>query len=244
MQDYLTLLKLKKLPTTWCPGCGNGLVVKALAQAMHELKMNKHNTVIVSGIGCNGRSAGYFNLESIHTLHGRAIPVAEGIKTANPKLNVIVLSGDGDLLAIGGNHLLHASRRKTNITVICVNNRIYGMTGGQASPTTPLNAKTASTPFGNEFPEIDVQPVVLANNNLYARSTVYHFDHLKQVIKKALLDKEFSFVEVMSNCYQGYGKKAGYMHPYEIIMDFKKNYNMSRSHKKELKKNEIGFVKK
>jgi 2-oxoglutarate ferredoxin oxidoreductase subunit beta len=244
MQNYLSLLKIKRLPTTWCPGCGNGLVVKALILGMNEMKLNKNNSTLISGIGCVGRSSGYFNLDSVHTLHGRAIPIAEGIKYANPKLNVFVLSGDGDLLAIGGNHLLHASRRSTNINVICVNNKIYGMTGGQASPTTPKNFKTASTPRGNEFDSIDVQSVVLQKHNFYARSTVFHFDHLKKMIEKMINNRGFSFIEVMSNCYQGYGKKQGYSHPYEMIFDFKKKYKITKSSKKLLENFELGYIKK
>ncbi|MBD3204310.1 2-oxoglutarate ferredoxin oxidoreductase subunit beta [Candidatus Woesearchaeota archaeon] len=242
MQGYLSLLKIKRLPTTWCPGCGNGLVIKALIQVMESNNLNKKNTVIVSGIGCVGRTTGYLKLDSIHTLHGRAIPVAEGIKTANPKLNVFVVSGDGDLLAIGGNHLLHASRRKTNIKVICVNNRIYGMTGGQASPATPKKTVTTTTPKGNEFEEINTQAIVTSNKNFFARSTVFHLDHLKKMIKKSLENKDFSFIEVISNCYPGYGKKLGFTSNYEMLMDFKKKFE-NQKNKSILKKNELGFLK-
>ncbi len=240
MKQYLRLLKKKRLPTTWCPGCGIGIAVKALAKSMYELKLSRKNTVIISGIGCTGRSAGYFNLDTVHTLHGRAVAVAEGIKFANPKLNVIVLSGDGDIAGIGGNHLLHSSRRKTPIKIICVNNNIYGMTGGQVSPTTPLEKTTMSTPEGNQYPPIDMQ--CLANDNYYARSTVFHVKHLKNMIKAAIEYKDFALVEVVSNCYQNFGKKNGFTHPYEMLMYFKDNFKI-KSAPGILKKGELGSTK-
>ncbi len=219
MQDYLSLLRIKKLPTTWCPGCGNGLVLKSLAQVLHADKPAK--LVLVCGIGCIGRSGGYLNFDTVHTLHGRAIPVAEGLKAADPSLTVIVLSGDGDLLGIGGNHLMHASRRKAPIKVICVNNRIYGMTGGQVSPTTPEGAITASTPGGSVDMPMKVQPIVTSYGNLFARSTVFHLKHLREMMGLCMKEQGFSFLEVLSNCYQGLGKRSGFNHPYEMIQSFR-----------------------
>ncbi len=140
-RSYKELLKLRRFPHTWCPGCGIGAVLKNVAMAMKELGWDHKNTVAVSGIGCSGRMSGYMNLDAVHTPHGRALTAAETIKTVRPDLNVTVLSGDGDLASIGGNHLLHTSRRNVDITVFCNDNEIYGLTGGQAGPTTPQGNK-------------------------------------------------------------------------------------------------------
>lgn len=161
---YLNYLKQDRLPHQWCPGCGNGIILKLSCLAMEKLNFPKKGTVMVSGIGCSGRSAGFFDLDSVHTAHGRALPVAEGIKLANEELNVMVISGDGDLFGIGGNHLLHASRRNTDITVICISNAIYGMTGGQCSPATEISSKTLTTPRGNVDTPVNVQAIVTAHN--------------------------------------------------------------------------------
>lgn len=147
--SYKELLKMRRFPHTWCPGCGIGSVLKNVAMVMKELGWNDHNTVAVSGIGCSGRMSGYMNLDGVHTPHGRALTAAEAIKTVRPELNVVVLSGDGDLGSIGGNHLLHTYRRNPDITVFCNDNEIYGLTGGQAGPTTPQGTKTITSPRGN-----------------------------------------------------------------------------------------------
>lgn len=241
--SYKDLLKLEKFPTPWCPGCGNGLILKSVAQAMDESGLNKNNASVVSGIGCSGRSAGFFNMDTVHGLHGRAIPLAEGLKRANPHLNVVVLSGDGDLVGIGGNHLLHASRRNVDLTVVCSNNEIYGMTGGQKSPTTPLGVKTTTSPYGNEDPPINLQGLMRANKNFfYARSTTFHLDHLKRCIKEALQWKGFSFVEIRTFCIENCGKKLGFKNAYEMMMHLKKSYAINED-AKELKENELGIVK-
>jgi 2-oxoglutarate ferredoxin oxidoreductase subunit beta len=139
--NYKEYIKWERLPSTWCPGCAIGTVFKQLAYTLEKMDVPREELVVVSGIGCSGRTAGYFNVDSVHSTHGRAIAVAEGIKLANPKLKVIVFSGDGDLVGIGGNHFLHAARRNTDLTVICINNAIYGMTGGQMAPTTPVGSR-------------------------------------------------------------------------------------------------------
>src|SRR3970040_1343520 len=145
MYTYLDMVKTERLPHVWCPGCGLGLILKQVAQVLKELNMDYTNTTVVSGVGCTGRMSGYLDLDGVYTLHGRTVPVAEAIKTVNPDLNVVVISGDGDLGSIGGNHLLHAIRRNPNITVVCNNNEVYGLTGGQAGPTTPKGTSTVST---------------------------------------------------------------------------------------------------
>ena len=137
------------LPHLWCPGCGNGIAMKAIVQAVEKKGLSQDNTVIVSGIGCSSRASGYMDFDTLHTAHGRAIPFATGIKLANPDLNVIVITGDGDCTAIGGNHFIHGCRRNVDLTVIMFNNNIYGMTGGQASPTTPIGAKATTAPYGS-----------------------------------------------------------------------------------------------
>src|SRR6185436_15832264 len=141
-------LRSDRMPSIWCPGCGIGTTVNCFTRALIDSEANLDKVAIVSGIGCSGRVAGYMNLDSFHTTHGRAIPFATGLKLANPELNVVVYSGDGDLFAIGGNHLIHAARRNVDLKVICVNNLIYAMTGGQTAPTTPGDVVTSTSPYG------------------------------------------------------------------------------------------------
>ncbi|HDY66739.1 MAG TPA: 2-oxoacid:ferredoxin oxidoreductase subunit beta [Candidatus Scalindua sp.] len=238
---YLNYLKQDLLPTQWCPGCGNGIVLKLACQSLEKLNFPKKGTVVVSGIGCAGRSAGFFNLDSVHTAHGRAIPVAEGIKLANEKLNVIVISGDGDLLGIGGNHLLHASRRNTDISIICIANAIYGMTGGQYSPTTELGSKTLTTPSGNTDTPIDVQALIKAHNCFYARSTTYHLKHAMKCMVEALKHRGLSFAEIKTQCITNDGRRRGFKNGYEMLMYYKDNYKINNN-SNELKHNEIGIV--
>lgn len=185
----------------WCAGCPAYLEYSIIAKALSEAGFNNKNTVVVSGIGCTGRMSGYFVSDRIHTTHGRAIPVAEGIKLANPKLNVIVISGDGDLLSIGGNHFLHTSRRNTNIKVFCNHNELYGMTGGQAAPTTKLGAKTKTTPTVNIYSNINTKSIITGNPDyFYARTSVSDPIHLKKSIGQSLKWKGFSYVEIHSYC--------------------------------------------
>ncbi|NUN21905.1 MAG: 2-oxoglutarate ferredoxin oxidoreductase subunit beta [Candidatus Jettenia caeni] len=235
-------LKLDLLPTPWCPGCGNGIVLKTICQAFDELDLPKDGTVVISGIGCAGRSAGFFNLDSVHTAHGRAIPVAEGIKYANDALHVVVVSGDGDLLGIGANHLLHAIRRKTNITVVCYANEIYAMTGGQASPITPHNTKTLTTPNGNPDYPTDVQFLFKHHNCYFARTSAYHLNHMKKCIKEALKFNGFSFVEVRTMCIVNYGRRLGYKNSNEMLMHYKELYKIN-DYTEELAQDEIGIIK-
>ena len=207
-------MRIDHLPQIWCPGCGNGVIMRDVAVAIDELihdeenPINREDIVIVSGIGCSSRAAGYLDFNSIHTTHGRAIAFASGIKMANPKLHVIVLTGDGDCSAIGGNHLIHAARRNLGLTVICFNNDIYGMTGGQYSPTTPHGDRATTAPYGNVDRPFDIANLASgAGASFSARGDVYHARETIDIIKQAILHKGFSLVDVYSICPTYYGRK-------------------------------------
>ena len=202
------LLRIDRIPHIWCPGCGIGTAFSSTLIAMRESGIDLEKTVMVSGIGCSGRGAGYVNLDSYHTTHGRAIPFATGMKLANPELNVVVFSGDGDLFAIGGNHFIHAARRNVDLTVICVNNFNYGMTGGQVAATTPLTAKTTTTPVGNPDTPFNLPLLAYASGATYvARWTILHTRDLTESIEEALLNRGFSFIEILSPCPINYGRR-------------------------------------
>ena len=207
-------MRIDHLPQIWCPGCGNGVIMRDVAVAIDELihdednPIKREDIVIVSGIGCSSRAAGYLDFNSIHTTHGRAIAFASGIKMANPRLHVIVLTGDGDCSAIGGNHLIHAARRNLGLTVICFNNDIYGMTGGQYSPTTPSGDKATTAPYGNVDRPFDIAQLASgAGASFSARGDVYHARETIDIIKQAILHKGFSLVDVYSICPTYYGRK-------------------------------------
>ena len=207
-------MRIDHLPQIWCPGCGNGTIMRDVAVAIDELihdeenPINREDIVIVSGIGCSSRAAGYLDFNSIHTTHGRAIAFASGIKMANPRLHVIVLTGDGDCSAIGGNHLIHAARRNLGLTVICFNNDIYGMTGGQYSPTTPHGDRATTAPYGNVDRPFDIANLATgAGASFSARGDVYHARETIDIIKQAIRHKGFSLVDVYSICPTYYGRK-------------------------------------
>ncbi len=208
MSNTLNYLRQNKMPHIWCPGCGNGIVVKALINAVDELGIDQEKTVIVSGIGCSSRATGYMNFNTLHTTHGRALAFATGVKMANPDLNVIVISGDGDSSAIGGNHLIHACRRNIDITLIIINNNIYGMTSGQYSPLTPTGAFATTAVYGNIDRTFDLTALTKGAGATYvARGSVYHVHQLKSYIKNALGNKGFSVVEAVSTCPTYFGRK-------------------------------------
>jgi len=194
-------LRMDRMPSIWCPGCGIGTSVNCFARALTQAKLDLKKTSIVSGIGCTGRVSGYLNLDSFHTTHGRAIPFATGLKLANPELNVIVYSGEGDLVAIGGNHLIHAARRNIDMLVICVNNFTYGMTGGQVSPTSPGGATFTTAPFG-QFEEPFSLPYLVdsCGATYVARWTTFHVRQLTKSIREAMGKTGFRFIEVISPC--------------------------------------------
>ncbi len=201
-------LRTDRLPHIWCPGCGLGIALSSFLYALEELGWDPDSVAVVSGIGCAGRVAGYVKLDSYHTTHGRAIPFATGLKLAKPELHVVVFSGDGDLFAIGGNHFIHAARRNIDLTVICINNFNYGMTGGQLGPTTPYGAWATTAPYGNyEHPFNLVYLAASAGATYVARWTTLHARRLKESIKEALKHPGFTFVEVISPCPTNFGRR-------------------------------------
>ncbi|MBW1894004.1 MAG: 2-oxoacid:ferredoxin oxidoreductase subunit beta [Deltaproteobacteria bacterium] len=202
------LIRTDRLPHIWCPGCGIGSVFASCLTGIKNTGIDYRDFAMVSGIGCSGRGAGYIDIDSFHTTHGRAIPFATGIKMANPDINVIVFSGDGDLFAIGGNHFIHAARRNMDITVICVNNLIYGMTGGQVAATTPYLAKSSTTAVGNPETPFNLQLLAYASGATYtARWTMLHTRDLTDAIEDAINRKGFSFIEVLSPCPINFGRR-------------------------------------
>jgi len=200
-------LKPGRIPHIWCPGCGLGVVLTAFIEGIRRKGLPVDQCAVVSGIGCTGRVAGYLDMDTYHTTHGRAIPFATGLALTRPELNVTVFSGDGDLFAIGGNHLIHAARRNVNLKVICVNNFNFGMTGGQVAPTTPLGAKTSTTPTGNAEPGFNLPHVAHASGAVYvARWTTFHPRQLVHSISQTFDKKGFTFIEVITPCPTGYGR--------------------------------------
>jgi 2-oxoglutarate ferredoxin oxidoreductase subunit beta len=190
-----------RMPHMWCPGCGIGTAVNAFLSALDKSTMNKDNIAIVSGIGCTGRVAGYVNLDSFHTTHGRALPFAEGLKAASPDTKVVVFTGDGDLMSIGGNHFIHAGRKNMDLMVVCVNNLNYAMTGGQVSATTPQRAITATAPYGSFCEPFNLPFLAEAVGAVYvARWTVYHVREMQKAMSEAINKKGFSFIEIISPC--------------------------------------------
>ncbi len=201
------VLRSDRLPHIWCPGCGLGSIMASLAHAMADSGIPLRKHIVVCGIGCTGRIAGYMNLDSFHTTHGRAIPFATGMKLANPELEVTVVSGDGDLFAIGGNHILHAARRNIDINVICVNNFNYGMTGGQMGPTTPLGSRTTTTPKGNPEPAFNLPHLMASLGAVFvSRWTSLHVRQLHKAMLRAFQKRGLAFIEVLSPCPVGFGK--------------------------------------
>ena len=194
-------LRTERMPSIWCPGCGIGTSVNCFVRALMDSGLDPSGVAVVSGIGCTGRVAGYLNLDSFHTTHGRALPFATGLKLANPELNVVVYSGDGDLTAIGGNHFIHAARRNMDLLCICVNNLTYGMTGGQVTPTTPTPAIASTTPYGAFEPTFNLPHLAASSGaSFVARWTVFHVRQLTRTIEEALRKKGFRFIEIISPC--------------------------------------------
>ncbi len=197
-----------RLPHIYCTGCGNGTVINCTLEAVEQMGWTIDETVFISGIGCSSRAPGYIKTDSLHTTHGRALAFATGVKLANPRLNVVVFTGDGDLAAIGGNHFIHACRRNVDLTVVCMNNMIYGMTGGQGSPCTPVGAISTTTPYGAAEPVFDLSELaVTAGANYVARWTSYHVKELTKAVEAGLETTGFSFIEALTQCPTAYGRR-------------------------------------
>lgn len=206
--EVMKYIRESKLPHMWCPGCGIGVVMKSMINAFIELEWEPEDLAVVSGIGCTSRMPGYLKANTLHTTHGRALSFATGIKMHRSDKHVVAISGDGDGSAIGGNHLIHAARRNINITFIINNNNIYGMTGGQYSPTTPLGAKAATAPYGNLEPSFDLVKLVEgAGASFVARAHVGNARQMTKILKQAFNHKGFSFVEIVSNCHTQFGRR-------------------------------------
>ena len=214
----------KKFPTVWCPGCGIGVVLGAVVRATYTLGLDKDYVAMVSGIGCSGRMPVYLDFHTVHTTHGRALSFATGLKLARPEIEVIVILGDGDGLAIGGNHFIHTARRNIELTAIVINNRIYGMTGGQYSPATPTGCFSTTSTYGNIDQPFDISKIAEVAGAAYvARSSVYHVLEMEKYIEKAIEKKGFSVVEIMSNCHTYFGRMNQGKTPAEMLTWFKNN---------------------
>ncbi len=210
--------------TLWCPGCSNGIITRALIDALLGLELDPEKVVVVSGIGCSGRMTAYLNYSTIHTAHGRALPTATGAKIADPDLHLVVVMGDGDCAAIGGNHLIHAARRNIDVTALVLNNSIYGMTGGQTSPLTHLGDKSTTTPTGNIEPAFDLCQLANAAGATYvARGTSWSYRQLVDLIAGGIVHKGFSFVEAMAICPVYYGRLNLTPDPAEFLMKQKEH---------------------
>jgi 2-oxoglutarate ferredoxin oxidoreductase subunit beta len=205
VKDYL---RERFFPHLWCPGCGHGMVLNGLVQAIEKLGMSKNEIVMVSGIGCSSRITGYVDFHTLHTIHGRALAFATGVKMSRPELTLIVPMGDGDALAIGGNHFIHAARRNIDMTAIVMNNRIYGMTGGQFSPLSGKNISATTAPYLTIDPSFDVVELSKAAGATFvARTTTYHIKQMADIIRQAILHEGFSVVEILSQCPTYFGRK-------------------------------------
>ena len=217
-------LRERFFPHLWCPGCGHGMVLSGLLRAIEKLGMSKNEIVMVSGIGCSSRITGYVDFHTLHTIHGRALAFATGVKMARPELNLFVPMGDGDALAIGGNHFIHAARRNIDITAIVMNNRIYGMTGGQFSPLSGENVRATTAPYSTIDPSFDVVDLSKAAGATFvARTTSYHIQQVTDIIRQAILHEGFSVVEVLSQCPTYFGRRNKAGDAVDMVKYFKDN---------------------
>jgi 2-oxoglutarate ferredoxin oxidoreductase subunit beta len=205
VKDYI---RERFFPHMWCPGCGHGIVLNGMLRAIEKLGMSKNDIVMVSGIGCSARISGYVDFHTLHTIHGRALAFATGVKMSRPEVNILVPMGDGDALAIGGNHFIHAARRNIDLTAIVMNNRIYGMTGGQYSPLSGYGIRATTAPYMNIDHDFDVVELAKsAGASFVARTTTYHVQQIVDILQQAILHKGFSVVEIMSQCPTYFGRK-------------------------------------
>ncbi len=234
MTDYDKYLRLDKFPLIWCPGCGDGIVLKAILRAVDRIGLDRDRICMVSGIGCSSRTPGYVDVNTLHTTHGRAITFATGVKMARPDLTVIVVTGDGDATAIGGNHFIHAARRNIDLTVILYNNWIYGMTGGQASPATLRGDRASTAPYGSIEPNFDIAALAAgAGASFVARETVAKPLALDKLVERAIRKRGFSLVEVMTPCPTTYGRRNKPADPVEMVR-YLKDHSVPRGRAPEL----------
>jgi 2-oxoglutarate ferredoxin oxidoreductase subunit beta len=240
---YEYLRHHKKFPHVWCAGCGIGIVMGSILRSVQKLALNQDDVAIISGIGCSGRMPVYMDFNTMHTTHGRALAFATGLKLARPEMEIIVVMGDGDALAIGGNHFIHAARRNIDLTAIVVNNSIYGMTGGQSSPVTPLNAYSATAPYGHIEPPFPICDLAMAAGAAFvARGTVYHVAELDKLIERAVAKKGFALVEAVSYCHTTFGRANNIKSPIEMMRRLKDNSTTVQAAKRlgdELPENQI-----
>jgi 2-oxoglutarate/2-oxoacid ferredoxin oxidoreductase subunit beta len=215
-------LRERFMPHIWCAGCGHGTVLNGLIRAYEALGLSRNEIVMVSGIGCSSRITGYVDVHTMHTLHGRALAFATGIKLSKPELNVIVPMGDGDALSIGGNHFIHAARRNIAITALVMNNRIYGMTGGQYSPLSGYGTAATTAPYSNIDPSFDVVSLATsAGATFVARTTTYHVNEMVEILQQAILHDGFSVVEIFSQCPTYFGRKNQIGDAVDMLKQFK-----------------------
>lgn len=239
--DYDQYLRAGKLPHIWCPGCGHGIVLKSLLRAIDKIGWEKDNLCMVSGIGCSSRTTGYVDANTVHSLHGRAFAFATGIKFAKPELNTIVVSGDGDAMAIGGNHFIHLCRRNIDITVLVYSNAIYGMTGGQYSPTTPSGSYATTSRYGNIEPPFDPCEMAKASGATFvARSTAYHTKELEKILLQALEHKGTSVVDIIDSCPIYYGRMNKFRSASEMMNGLEKDGTITVAQASKLSPEEIG----
>jgi len=221
VRDYL---RERFFPHMWCQGCGHGIVLNSLLRAIEKLGLSKNEIVMTSGIGCSSRISGYVDFHTLHTIHGRALAFATGVKMSRPELNLLVPMGDGDALAIGGNHFIHAARRNIDITAIIMNNRIYGMTGGQFSPLSGFGTIATTTPYTNIDHDFDIVNLSIASGaSFVARTTTYHAQQMSDIFRQAILHEGFSVVEVMSQCPTYFGRKNKLGSAVDMMEYFKDN---------------------
>lgn len=232
-QSYINQKYFRELPTPLCPGCGGGIVLNAFARAVENLSIDQKDILVASGIGCSSWiPSPFFKSDILHTTHGRAIAFATGAKIVNPNLRVVVFTGDGDCGAIGVSHLVHAARKNIGMLVLCINNFIYGMTGGQVAPTTPLETSTSTTPYGNIEEPFDLCKLVDGAGACYvARWTTYHVRRLIKSIEKGLQKNSFSFIEIISQCPTYYGRKNDFKDAVEMMRWFKDNSSLKGNKK-------------
>lgn len=217
-------IRQDRLPHIWCAGCGDGTIAGALIRAIDSVGLKKDNTAVITGIGCSARFNSFMDFHTFQTAHGRALAYATGFKMMKPEMDVLVVSGDGDCIGIGGNHFIHTARRNIDMTVIMINNSIYGMTGGQYSPTTPYHAKASTAQYETfEYPFDACRVAEAAGATYVARSTVYHINLTEKLIEEAIRHKGFSFVEVVSQCPTNFGKRNKLGTPYDMLMQQKEN---------------------